>query len=96
MARAAATDATPVLPPVPERNRRGEWHTDDVALVPRPLWPAYRCDECGGAGWLARVVSCRGTGATAEIRLCFLTARTPSGRLFEDVRLRAAVLRPRP
>ena len=88
--------AAPPLPSPPQRNARGEWRTDDVALVPRDLYPAYACAELGGAGWLARVVSCRGQGPNAVLRLCFLTARTPSGRQWEDVRLLAHAVRVRP
>ena len=92
---APAAIAVPPLPPVPARNRRGVWRTDDVALVPHDVYPTYECAENAGAGWLARVVSCRGQGSDAVVRLCFLVARTASGRAFEDVRLQARVLHSR-
>ena len=92
----AALPATPPLPPTPARNRRGEWHVDDHAMVPVSVYPNDACSENGGAGWLARVVSRRGDGGGAIIRLCFVTARTQTGRPFEDVRLRADALQPRP
>ena len=83
------------VPPPPARNRRGEWHVDDVAVVPASIYPTYACTENGGTGWLARVVSCRGDGASAVARLCFLNARTSTGRPYEDVYLQPRVLRAR-
>ena len=55
-----------------------------------PMWPHYSCDEHGGLGWEAEVLSA--TSVTAVVR--YLHARTPTGRPYEDVRLALSRLRP--
>ena len=62
--------------------------------MPKNTWPDYPCTE--GDGWLVQVVTTKGAGASAEVRVHFVRARTRDGRPFEDVRLLASALRPPP
>ena len=59
-------------------------------LVPAAIWPDYPCDENGGLGWDAEVVSASATTALIE----FTNARSADRRQFQRVRLTRASLRP--
>jgi len=61
-----------------------------VVLVPSSRYPRHRCDEHGGAGWEAQIVSA--TGVSAVVR--YLYARTAGGRPYEDTREPLHILQP--
>ena len=58
----------------------GTPQTGDAVVVPASLWPAYSCNELGGAGWTATVS--RVHRSTARVH--FDLARTRDGRPYED------------
>ena len=60
--------------------------------MPADVWPQEDCDEGDGSGWLVRVVSVRGLGPTAILRLSFLEARSLAGRPFADVSLQVRAI----
>ena len=59
-------------------------------LVPRRIWPSYRCDENGGRGWTACVVQQHAT----DVTLHFVHATTARGIPYEDVRLQLSSVQP--
>ena len=59
-------------------------------LVPSSLWVAYPCNEHGGEGWEAVVVSCSRGSATVK----FLHAKDGAGRMYPNETLSVSVLRP--
>ena len=61
---------------------------DDV-VVPAEVWPAYSCQELGGAGWTATIVRVHKSTA----RVSFLLARTRDGRPYQDELLPLSALR---
>ena len=71
-------ERTSATSPVSERPAHGT-----RLLVPSDIWPTYPCDEHGGAGWEATVVST--TGLSAVVR--FVHATSQSGPKYENVRL---------
>ena len=83
------------MPPTPARNHAGVWHPDDIGVVPADVWPEEDCDEGDGSGWLVRVVSVRGLGPSAILRLSFVEARSLAGRPFADVSLQAGAIQAR-
>ena len=73
---------SPALVPLTEVAR------DQACVIPSSIWPDYICNELGGVGWAATVVSY--TSSTAVVR--FSAARTRDGRPYEDHRLPRSVL----
>ena len=59
-------------------------------LVPARVWPTYECDEQGGLGWTARIVSV--SGGVAVIK--FNTHTTARGNKYVPIRLQLSVLQP--
>ena len=59
-------------------------------LVPARVWPTYECDEQGGLGWTARIVSVSGGVAVIE----FNTHTTARGKKYMPIRLQLSVLQP--
>ena len=59
-------------------------------LVPAHVWPAYACNERGGAGWEAIVRRASSDHARVE----FVRARTGSGRRYADADLLLTALQP--
>ena len=77
--RAAATRPLPRTPlPLTQPPRAGQ-----RVLVPHELWPTFACQEHGGVGWAAVVLSA--TKYTALVR--FEHATTADGRPYEPIRL---------
>ena len=66
MKRARAPKRMPLL--------RGDQRADIVIIVPKSTWPDYPCTE--GDGWLVKVVKTKGAGASAEVVVHFVRART--------------------
>ena len=87
---ASQRPAEPATPARPDAS----WAAGDLALVPKSTWPDYTCSE--GDGWLVKVVKTKGAGASTEVVVHFVRARTRDDRPFEDVRLLASALRPPP
>ena len=87
---ASQRPAEPATPARPDAS----WAAGDLALVPKSTWPDYPCTE--GDGWLVNVVTTKGAGASAQVVVHFVRARTRDDRPFEDVRLLASALRPPP
>ena len=53
-----------------------------IVLVPQSRYPRHRCDEHGGRGWEAQILSA--TNVSAVVR--YLYARSADGRPYEDTR----------
>ena len=98
MARAAPTqdaaamptqDAAPMapapLPPLTADNARRR-----LVIVSSARYPRHACNEHGGQGWEAQILSA--TRVSAVVR--YLRARTIDGRPYEDTREPLASLRP--
>ena len=72
-----------ILTPVTGVPRAGE-----TVVVPRSMWPNYRCDELGGQGWLATVR--RASPASATVH--FIHATTSRGQSYEDACIQTSLL----
>ena len=79
--RTRAREAPPLTPSNARRR---------VVLVPSSRYPRHRCDEHGGSGWEAQIISA--TGVSALVR--YLYARTADGRPYEDTREPLHLLQP--
>ena len=60
-------------------------------LVPHSTYPSYVCDEQGGRGWSAIILSCTRAGVAT---LRYTDAATARGVPYEDVSLQLAALTP--
>ena len=92
-AQAPASAPRPPLaacPPTPKPLTRGKASVGRKVLVPSTLWPAYACDEHGGDGWEARIVSYSRGAALVK----FLHARDEHGNPYPSESLSLTVLRP--
>ena len=81
----AAPAAPAALPPLTAENARRR-----LVIVPSARYPRNACDEHGGQGWEAQVISA--TRVSAVVR--YLKARTADGRVYEDTREPLDSLRP--
>ena len=61
----------------------------DAVFIPCSVWPAEACDEHGGLGWAAHVVSASKHATMVE----FTYARAPDGAQFADERLATTALK---
>ena len=88
---AAAAGRQPIIAPPPDPSPLTQSNcTGRRVLVPKHLWPSWQCDENGGAGWTATVISRRG----ADARVAYIDATDERGVAFEDVYLKLHVLEP--
>ena len=84
--RPTATHVPSDLSPLSLQNAPGR----RVLVLRAATWPAYECDEHGGAGWEA-VIKCVVRG---NARVHFLHATTPRGLPYADEDLQLHVLQP--
>ena len=83
-------DGDDVAPPPDQSPLTAENCVGRRVLVPRRVWPSYRCDENDGQGWTACVVQKHG----ADVTLHFVHATTARGLPYEDTRLQLSSVRP--
>ena len=81
----------PAAPAAALRPLQGQPNINDRVVVPQEIYPAYACNELGGAGWTAKVTS--STGRTAVVE--YLAAEKQNGQRFERVRLPLTALKVR-
>ena len=67
-------------------------HPDELVLVPHSLWTDYACDEFGGTGWLARIITRKRGWARVE----FLHARDKEGNKYQNADVPLSLLLPVP
>ena len=93
--RARTHDASPRQPtpanvPSPRPLGRGKAAVGRIVMVPHTEWPTYHCDENGGQGWTAQILSCSRGAAMVK----FVYARDVHGHSYPNESLSLHVLRP--